>query len=89
MVFYTCKALSLVFDHHEECSWYHKWAVTDDKEQGTFASMVLVKQVIACFLAVSLIDSGLFKGRNVSCSTRHVQYLAQCLVLRETSLHVS
>lgn len=34
--------------------------MTDDKEQGTFASTVLVKQVIACFLAVSLIDSGLF-----------------------------
>lgn len=89
MVLYTCKALSLVFDHHEEYTWYHKWAVTDDKEQGTFTSTLPVKQVIACFLAVSLIDSGLFEGRNVFCSTLRVQCLAQCLVLRETSLLVS
>ena len=74
---------------HEECTWYHKRAVTDDKEQGTFTSTVPIKQVIACFLAVSLTDSGLFGGRNVSCSALHVQCLALGLVLRETSLPVS
>ena len=66
---------------HKEYTWYHKWAVTDDKEQCTFTSTVPVKQVIACFLAVSLTDSGLFGGRNVSCSTLHVQCLALCLCL--------